>query len=77
MLMSKCNCICAALYINSSWSSPNAMLVAYAIVKRPHDGLFICCMTFAYLYNKCSALIILVNNHMVSFGIFFFYHWCI
>jgi hypothetical protein len=31
----------------------------------------LCCMTFIYLYNKCLALIILVDNHMVSCGNFF------
>jgi hypothetical protein len=31
----------------------------------------LCCMIFAYLYNKCSILIILVDNRLVSCGNFF------
>ncbi len=47
-------------------SIPNAIFVAYAIVKKPHDELFICCMTLAYLYNNCSTFVNLKNNCMAS-----------
>jgi hypothetical protein len=70
MLLCKCNHICATLYIGSSRLSLNVMSTTYVVMKRPHDELSICCMTFTYLYNKCLTLIILVNNHMVSFSIF-------
>ncbi len=60
-------------YIDCSRLSPNVMSATYAIVKKPNNELSICCMTSAYLYNKCSSLIILVNNHMVSYGKFFIF----
>lgn len=44
------------------------MSTTFAIVKRPHNELFIYCMAFTYGYNRFSTLIILVNNPMVSFG---------
>jgi hypothetical protein len=47
------------------------ILVAYAIVKRPHNELYVYCMTFAYVYDKCSMLITLINNRMVSSSNFF------
>jgi hypothetical protein len=71
MLLCKCNGICATLYIGSSRLSLNVMSTKYVIMKKPHDELFICCMKFTYLYNKCLTLTILVNNCMMPFGYFF------
>ncbi len=44
---------------------PNAMSLAYDIVKTPHDKLSICCITFAYVYNKLFIFINLHNNWIV------------
>jgi len=38
------------------------MSVAYAIVKTLHDELFICYITFAYVYDKLFTFISLHNN---------------
>jgi Zn-dependent peptidase ImmA (M78 family) len=54
--------------IDCSSLTPNVILATYAIVKKSHNELSFYCMTFTYLYNKCSPLIILVNNCMVSYG---------
>jgi len=51
--------------------SLNAISITCAIVKSPQDEPSSCCMTFAYVYSKCSTLIILVSNCMVFFGNFF------
>jgi hypothetical protein len=45
------------------------MFVAYVILKRPCDELFICCMTLAYLYNECSTIVKKSNNCMISLSI--------
>jgi len=66
ILFWKCSCICDKIYLNFFGSIPNAIFVAYAIVKRLHDELFICCMTLAYLYNNCSAFVNFKNNYMTS-----------
>jgi hypothetical protein len=44
---------------------------AYAIVKRSHNELYVYCMTFTYVYDKCSTLMTLINNCMVSSSNFF------
>jgi hypothetical protein len=64
----KCVCICVKTYWNFSRSNPNAMFVAYAIVKTPHDELSICYITFAYVYNKLFTFISLHNNWIVLLG---------
>jgi hypothetical protein len=46
------------------------MSITYIIVKKLLNESSICCMIFTYVYNKCSILIILDNNHMVSYDIF-------
>ncbi len=38
------------------------MFVAYVIVKMSHVELSICCITFAYMYNKLFIFISLHNN---------------
>jgi hypothetical protein len=43
----------------------------YVILKIPQDKSSRCCITFAYIYSKCSTLIILINNCTMSFGKFF------
>jgi len=50
--------------------SPNVILAIYVIVKSSQK-LFSCCMTFAYEYNKCFTLIMLVSSWMVLFDSFF------
>jgi len=47
------------------------MFVAYAIVKTPHDVLSICCITFAYVYNKLFTFISLHNIWILFFSNFF------
>jgi hypothetical protein len=47
------------------------MSIAYAFVKTSHDELFICYITFAYVYNKLFTFISLHNNWIVSLGNFF------
>ncbi len=54
------------IYFDFFVSIPNVIFVAYDIVKRPHDELSICCMTFAYFYNNCSTFVNLKNNCMMS-----------
>ncbi len=44
------------------------MFIPYNIVKKPHDELSICCMTFAYLYNNYSTFVNLKNNGIVSWS---------
>jgi hypothetical protein len=44
--------------------------VAYPIVKTLHDELSICCITFAFVYNKLFTFISLHSNWIVSLGIF-------
>ncbi len=51
-----------------SVDSKRYVLATYVVVKIPQDESFVCCMTFAYVYNKFSTLIIVVSNCMVSFG---------
>jgi hypothetical protein len=43
----------------------------YVIVKNPQDEPSGYCMTFAYVYNQCLTLIILILNCMVSSHNFF------
>jgi hypothetical protein len=52
--------------------NPNVILVAYVIFKIPQDKPSRCCITFAYIYNKCSTLIILINNYTISSSSFLF-----
>ncbi len=52
------------------------MSIAYVIVKTPHDELSICCITFAYVYNKLFAFITLHNNWIMSLGNFFIIGIC-
>ncbi len=47
------------------------MSIAYAIVKTQHDELIICCISFAYVYNKLSTFTNLHNNWIMSLGNFF------
>ncbi len=57
------------ILIKYTWifgSIPNVIFVAYVIVKRPHDELFVCCMTFAYLFNNCSTFVRKFNNCTMS-----------
>jgi hypothetical protein len=44
-------------YFYCPYSNQNLMSMAYGIVKRQHDELFICCMTFVDLYNNYSMCI--------------------
>ncbi len=53
--------------------NPNVISVAYAILKIPRDKPFICCITFACIYNKSSTLIILINNYTMSSYKFFIF----
>ncbi len=64
----RCNHICGTIYLDCSGLIPNVISIAYAIVKRPHDELCVCCMTFAYLYNTFSTHINFWSNYMVSLG---------
>ncbi len=64
----KCNHICGTIYLDFFGLITNVISIAYAIMKRPHDGLSICCMKFAYLYNKFSTFVNLLSNSMVSLG---------
>ncbi len=68
MLFLKCICIGDKIYSDFFGSIPNAIFIAYAIAKRPHDELSICCMTFAYLYNKHSTFVNFFNNCIISLG---------
>ncbi len=52
------------------------MSIAYVIMKTPHDELSICCITFAYVYNKLFTFISLHNNWIVSLGSFFIIGIC-
>jgi hypothetical protein len=61
----KCDHICNTIYVDCSGLIPNVIFVAYVIVKKQHDELSICCMTFAYLYNKHVNFL---SNSMVSLG---------
>jgi hypothetical protein len=40
------------MQIDFSWSSPNVILDAYAIVKSSQNELSNCCITFASEYSK-------------------------
>jgi len=50
----------------------NVISITYVIVKSPQNEPPNCCMTFAYVYSKCSTLIILVSNCTVSSSNFLF-----
>jgi hypothetical protein len=52
MLLRKCDRICDTLQIDFSWSSPNVISYAYAIVKSSQNELSNCCITFASEYSK-------------------------
>jgi hypothetical protein len=60
------NHICGTIYLDCSTLIPNVISIAYAIVKRSHDELCVCCMIFVYLYNKFSNHINFWSNYMVS-----------
>jgi hypothetical protein len=55
----------------------NAISITYVIVKSPQDEPYNCCMTFGYVYSKCSTLIILVSNCTISFANFFLFLMCL
>jgi len=44
------------------------MFIAYVIVKTPHDELSICCIIFAYVYNKLFTFISLHNIWIMLLG---------
>ncbi len=67
LLFWKCNHICDKIYLDF-WVNPKCYIVAYVVVKRLHDELFVCCMTFAYLFNKCSTFFNFLNNCTMSLG---------
>jgi hypothetical protein len=52
------------------------MYVAYAIVKTLDDELFICYITFAYVYDKLFTFISLHDTWIVSLGNFFILGIC-
>ncbi len=64
----KCSHICDQIYFDFFGSIPNVISIANVTVKRPHDELSICCMTFAYLNNNCLTIISFFNNYMMSLG---------
>jgi hypothetical protein len=68
IMFHKCDHICGTIYLDCFGLITNVIVVAYAIVKRPHDELSICCMKFAYLYNKFSTIVNFLSNFMVSLG---------
>jgi len=72
----KCVRICVKTYWDFSGSNPNVMFVAYVIVKTPHDELSICCITFAYVYNKLFTFINFHNNWIMSLCNFFIISIC-
>ncbi len=67
--------ICVKTYWDFLGSNLNAMSVTYVIVKIPHDKLFICCITFACVYDKLFKYINLHNNWTMSLGNFFVLLW--
>ncbi len=71
MLLWKCDRINGTLLRYCFKLKPNVIFATYVVRKRSQDELSICCMTFAYVYYKCLALIIFVRNCMGSFGYFF------
>jgi hypothetical protein len=66
MLLCKCNHICDKLKTSCSRLSPNVISTTYIIMKTSHNILCICCMKFVSLYNRCSTVIVLANNYIVS-----------
>jgi hypothetical protein len=64
----KCNHICGTIYLDCFGLITNVISVAYAIVKRPHDELSICCTKFSYLYKNFSEFVHFLSNSMVSLG---------
>ncbi len=65
MLLCKCNHIYDTLKRNCSRLNPNVISITYVNVKSPQHLPSSYCMTFAYVCNKCSTLILLVSNYMV------------
>jgi hypothetical protein len=48
-------------HIDYLGSNPNGMSIAYVIVNTLHDELFICYITFAYVYDKFTFISLHVN----------------
>jgi hypothetical protein len=48
IVFGRCNHIRGTIYLDCSDLISNVISIAYAIVKRPHDELCVCCMTFVY-----------------------------
>lgn len=66
MLLCRCNHVCDKLKTCCSKLSPNVISTTYIIMKTSHNELCICCMKFVSLYDRCSTLIVLANNYIVS-----------
>jgi hypothetical protein len=65
VLLCKCNHINDTLERNCSKLNSNVISITYVNAKSLQHLLSSYCMTFAYVCNKCSTIILLVSNYMV------------
>jgi hypothetical protein len=58
------------------WIKSNCDVYCICYCENTHDELSICCITFAYVYNKLFTFISLHNNWIVLLGNFFIIDIC-